>query len=284
MSITELESMGRYIVVIILLSCNVVNAQLISLSGSVTDNEGNPLSYATIALKSTTYGTSSSEDGSYELRNIEPGQYTLEVSFVGFSSHTQEIKLPEDSQTPKHISLETSEVLMDDLVISGTMKQVQRSQSPVPVEVYTTSFFKKNPTSNMFEALQNLNGVRPQINCSVCNTGDIQINGLDGPYTMILIDGVPIVSSLATVYGLSGIPSSLIDRMEVVKGPASSLYGSEAIGGLINIITKTPETADQLSVDVMTTSWLESNIDLGTKVQLGDLGSVLLGANYFNYD
>ena len=101
---------------------------------------------------------------------------------------------------------------------------------------------------------------------------------------MILIDGVPIVSSLATVYGLSGIPSSLIDRMEVVKGPASSLYGSEAIGGLINIITKTPETADQLSVDVMTTSWLESNIDLGTKVQLGDLGSVLLGANYFNYD
>ena len=135
--------MGRYIVVIILLSCNVVNAQLISLSGSVTDNEGNPLSYATIALKSTTYGTSSSEDGSYELRNIEPGQYTLEVSFVGFSSHTQEIKLPEDSQTPKHISLETSEVLMDDLVISGTMKQVQRSQSPVPVEVYTTSFFKK---------------------------------------------------------------------------------------------------------------------------------------------
>lgn len=126
---------------------------------------------------------------------------------------------------------------IDEVVISGTMKAVNRLDSPVPVEVYTPTFLKKNPTPNVFEALQNINGVRPQLNCNICNAGDIHINGLEGPYTMVLIDGMPIVSSLGTVYGLSGIPNSLIERIEIVKGPASSLYGSEAVGGLINIIT-----------------------------------------------
>lgn len=88
-----------------------------------------------------------------------------------------------------------------------------------------------------------VNGVQPQLNCNVCNTGDIHINGMEGPYTMITIDGMPIVSSLSTVYGLSGIPNSMVQRIEVVKGPASTLYGSEAVGGLINIITKDPSTS-----------------------------------------
>jgi outer membrane receptor for ferrienterochelin and colicins len=100
---------------------------------------------------------------------------------------------------------------------------------------------------------------------------------------MVLIDGMPIVSSLATVYGLSGIPNSLIDRMEVVKGPASSLYGSEAIGGLINIITKNPLTAPKLSLDIMASSWEEYNVDLGYNAQIGESLAVLTGINYFNF-
>src|SRR5690606_28508903 len=115
---------------------------------------------------------------------------------------------------------------LNEVVISGTLKEVIKLDSPVPVEVYTSSFFNANPTPSIFEALQNINGVRPHLNCNICNTGDIHINGLEGPYTMILIDGMPIVSGLSTVYGLSGIPQSLIDRVEIVKGPASMLYGS----------------------------------------------------------
>ena len=100
---------------------------------------------------------------------------------------------------------------------------------------------------------------------------------------MVLIDGMPIVSSLSTVYGLSGIPNSLVERIEIVKGPASSLYGSEAVGGLINIITKAPATAPKFSVDVFTTSWQEYNIDLGYKFSAGKKANVLTGVNYFNY-
>src|SRR5690606_17179291 len=143
--------------------------------------------------------------------------------------------------------------------------------------------FRANPTPSIFDALQNVNGVRPQLNCNVCNTGDIHINGLEGPYTMILIDGMPIVSGLSTVYGLSGIPQSLIDRVEIVKGPASTLYGSEAVGGLINIITKRPGNAPLLSVDAFGTSWGEINTDVAAKFNVGKKAQSLLGINYFNY-
>ncbi|KUJ54958.1 TonB-dependent receptor plug domain-containing protein [Chryseobacterium aquaticum] len=174
--------------------------------------------------------------------------------------------------------------LIDDVVITGTMKPMSRSKSPVAVEIYTSKFFQKNPTPNIFEAIAMVNGVKPQLNCSVCNTGDIHINGLEGPYTMILIDGMPIVSSLSTVYGLSGIPNSLIDRIEVVKGPASSLYGSEAMGGVINIITKNALSAPKLSVDIMTTTWNENNLDLSTKFNFGKKAASILSLNYFNFN
>ena len=107
---------------------------------------------------------------------------------------------------------------IDEVIITGTLKPISKSKSPVPVEIYTKKFFEKNPTSNLLESISMVNGIRSQINCSVCNTGDIHINGLEGPYSLILIDGMPIVSSLSTVYGLSGIPLTIeIDskRLEV---------------------------------------------------------------------
>ncbi|MFY8009261.1 MAG: TonB-dependent receptor plug domain-containing protein [Flavobacterium sp.] len=188
------------------------------------------------------------------------------------------------AQVKDTIPPERKSEALEEVVISGTLKPVSRLETPVPVEIYTTTFLKKNPTSNVFEALQNVNGVRPQLNCNICNTGDIHINGLEGPYTMVTIDGMPIVSALSTVYGLSGIPNSLIDRIEIIKGPASSLYGSEAVGGLINIITKKTKNAPLLTADVFSTSWLENNIDLGFKTKVGSMAESLIGLNYFNYN
>lgn len=176
------------------------------------------------------------------------------------------------------------ELQLDEVVISGTLKAVKRLENPVPVEVITTTFLKQNPTANVFDALQNVNGLRPQNNCNVCNTGDIRINGLDGPYTMVTIDGMPIVSALGTVYGLSGIPNSMIEKIEVVKGAASTLYGSEAVGGLINIITKKSKTASLFTADLFSTSWLENNIDLGYKATIGKKAEALFGVNYFYYN
>lgn len=202
--------------------------------------------------------------------------FYLFIALTSILSNAQEQK---DSIYVK----DTSENL-DEIVVTGTMKAVRKSDSPVPIEIYTPKFFQKNPTPSLFDAIQLINGVQPQLNCNVCNTGDIHINGMEGSYTMILIDGMPIVSSLSTVYGLSGIPNSLVERIEVVKGPASSLYGTEAMGGIINVITKSPKSAPKLSLDAFTTSWLETNLDGGYKYNLGEKVNSLFGFNYFKYD
>ncbi len=209
------------------------------------------------------------------------------LSSYCFSQETDSLDLNQTKKIdsvkiPSKNEIKTKSI--DDVVITGTIKPMSKSKSPVAVEIYSQKFFQKNPTPNVFEAIAMVNGVKPQLNCSVCNTGDIHINGLEGPYTMILIDGMPIVSSLSTVYGLSGIPNSLIDRIEVVKGPASSLYGSEAMGGVINIITKNALTAPKLSVDLMTTSWAENNFDLSTKFTFGKNVASILSLNYFNFN
>jgi len=209
------------------------------------------------------------------------------LSTYCFSQETDSLSLNQPIKQDSVKTVNKKEVktkLIDDVVITGTIKPVSKSKSPVAVEIYSQKFFQKNPTPSIFEAISMVNGVKPQLNCSVCNTGDIHINGLEGPYTMILIDGMPIVSSLSTVYGLSGIPNSLVDRIEVVKGPASSIYGSEAMGGVINIITKNALTAPKLSVDVMTSTWSENNIDLSTKFNLGKNVASLLSLNYFSFE
>jgi outer membrane receptor for ferrienterochelin and colicins len=190
--------------------------------------------------------------------------------------------LPAAARSQDSILPVTSSSNLEEVVVSGTMKPMRRLESPVAVEVYTANFFRKNPTPSLFESMQGVNGVRPQINCSVCNTGDIHINGLEGPYTMVTIDGMPIVSSLGTVYGLFGIPSGLLEKVEVIKGPASGLYGSEAIGGLINIITKDPAKAPRFSVNAMSTSWMEHSLDLGARLRVGT-ASALTGLHYFYY-
>lgn len=172
---------------------------------------------------------------------------------------------------------------MEEMVVTGTLKAVRKLESPVVVEVYSQQFFKKNPAPSIFESLQLVNGVRPQINCNVCNTGDIHINGLDGPYTMVTIDGMPIVSGLSTVYGLFGIPNQMIDRVEIVKGPASGLYGSEAVGGLINIITKSPSKSPKFSIDVMGTSWREGQADASFAKTIGKKYHTMLGVHSYWY-
>ena len=252
-----------------------------SVVTGMVSSGGFPVQFASVKNLEKSLGVSDST-GLYSIKNLNAGKYSFRVHAVGYHVLTKTVQVGSNDTLRLDFDLSPSSSSLNEVVVSGTLKEVSRLESPVPVEVYSPAFFKKNPTPSIFEALQNVNGVRPQINCNVCNTGDIHINGLEGPYTMVMIDGMPIVSSLSTVYGLSGIPNSLIERVEVVKGPASSLYGSEAVGGLINIITKKPSTAPVFSADVLSTTWAEVNTDLGFKFQAGK-ASVLTGLNYFNY-
>ncbi|MFZ4102938.1 MAG: TonB-dependent receptor, partial [Sphingobacterium thalpophilum] len=258
------------------------NAQNSTLHG-VVHSGLNAVEYTSVRINDTKIGTKSDSLGKYSITGLKPGKYAVSFTGIGYISYKAEIVLRENENLVLNVDLKQSGSAIEEFVVTGTMKEVSRLASPVPVEVYSPAFFRKNPTPSIFDALQNINGVRPQLNCNICNTGDIHINGLEGPYTMILIDGMPIVSGLSSVYGLSGIPNALIERVEIVKGPASSLYGSEAVGGLINIITKKPQNAAAFSGDIFSTSWGELNTDLGFKFSAGKTAEVLTGINYFKY-
>ncbi len=257
-------------------------SQTIRVSGKVYSASG-PLPFASVEFLNGPVGTATDSSGRFAIQLVAPGRYSVKASAVGFLPVVKQLTLSDSLPVVVDFLLMADQNSFSEVVITGTLKEVSRLESPVPVEVYSPAFFKKNPTPSIFDALQNVNGVRPQLNCNVCNTGDIHINGLEGPYTMILIDGMPIVSGLSSVYGLSGIPNALIERVEIVKGPASSLYGSEAVGGLINIITKKPQNAPVFSGDVFATSWQEVNTDIGLKLNAGKKATVLTGINYFKY-
>jgi outer membrane receptor for ferrienterochelin and colicins len=269
----------RFNLIFILLNLQLVSAQDFFVRGKVY-SEGQPLSSAFVYVKGSNTGVTTDINGQFSIYFSNIKNPKLLISYLGHK--TQIKKIVSNTNDLGIIELELEDSL-EEIVISGTLKPVSKLDSPVPVEVYNHTFFRANPTPSIFEALENVNGIRPQLNCNVCNTGDIHINGQEGSYTMVLIDGLPIVSGLSTVYGLSGIPQSLIERVEIVKGPASTLYGSEAIGGVINLITKLPENTSSFSIDSFLSGWGEINTDLGYKYALSKKVKGVFGLNYFNY-
>lgn len=252
-----------------------------SLRGSVLAS-GSPVSGASVRVQHNALGAVTGADGCFTIMGIRSERISLQVSMVGYAPFTKDVNMHTVEDSGLVITLQPLTRGLSEIVVTGTMKEVSRMQSPVPVEVITPKLFQKNPTPSLFEAIGMVNGVKPQLNCNVCNTGDIHINGMEGPYTMILIDGMPIVSALSTVYGLNGIPNSIVERIEVVKGPASSLYGSEAMGGIINVITKNPVKAPIVSADIFATTWQEMSADASVKFGRKKTTG-LLGVNYFNY-
>lgn len=266
-------------ILLLFLVCNVccLYAQVI-VKGVVKDAAtAAPLSFASVRISGKTVGTVTDESGRFEL-SANAGEW-LVVSSIGYTTDSVFVS---PRQLLYNIFLNSSVIPAQEVVISGTMRESSKMESPIPVESFSAKLFQKNASVHLFESMNMINGVQPQLNCNVCNTGDIHINGMEGPYTMVLIDGMPIVSSLSTVYGLMGIPNGMIKRVEIVKGPASTLYGSEAVAGLINVITKSGAESDRLKIDFNAGSYGEFNADVAASFKTKH-ANTLLGLNYFNY-
>lgn len=212
-----------------------------NIIGHVLDKKsGEHLSYITIALKGTTIGTTTDNSGHYFLKNLPEGTFVLEVSAVGFKTQSRKIQLKKGKTLEENFELEEDAIALDGVVVSANRSETTRRMAPTLVNVMDMKLFENTNSATLSQGLNFQPGVRVETNCQNCGFQQVRINGLDGPYTQILIDSRPIFSALSGVYGLEQIPANMIERVEVMRGGGSALFGSSAIAGTINIITKEP--------------------------------------------
>ncbi|WP_138431481.1 TonB-dependent receptor [Fodinibius saliphilus] len=257
------------------------------IKGTIYNNE-KTVAGANVIITQLQKGTPSNNDGTFKINNIIPGTYTIVVSAVGYKKYSQEITIQEEKTINLDIQLKAKTEQLDEVVVTGTMRETFVKDSPVKVAVIKPQRLQQGKTSsNIMDLIDNVSGLSTQLNCGVCGTNAIRINGVEGPNTAVLIDGMPIMGALASVYGLNGISPSIIDQVEVIKGPQSTLYGTQALGGVVNIITKNPKNTPTFSVDAYTKSTKESNINLAASPQAGQLSGFISGnavrmENYFD--
>ncbi|WP_372636239.1 TonB-dependent receptor plug domain-containing protein [Fodinibius sp.] len=270
-----------------LLLANALQAQTGTIQGTVS-SEGEAVAGANVALLETRKGTSTDADGRFLLSTIDPGAYQLVVSAVGFARHQEKITVEKDIPQTLTIRLKPKVEELEQVVVTGTMRETYVKESPVKVSVINARRLQQGKTSsNIMDLIGSVNGLSTQLNCGVCGTNAIRINGVEGPNTAVLIDGMPLMGALASVYGLNGISPSIIDRVEVIKGPQSTLYGTQALGGVVNIITKNPANTPSFTADMYGKSTREGNLNLAGSPQSGRFkgfvsGDILRMQHYFD--
>lgn len=196
--------------------------------------------YATVLLVGTDHGTVTNESGDFEFRGLPIGRYTLRVSAVGYQTQVKEVLVQQQANTVLHFEMREESFLTDEVVVSANRNEVSRKEAPVVVNVMSTKLFEMVNSTDLAKSLSYQSGLRVENNCQNCGFPQVRINGLEGPYSQILINSRPVVSALSGVYGLEQIPVNMIERVEVVRGGGSALFGANAVGGTINIITKDP--------------------------------------------
>lgn len=252
----------------------------VEVQGIVVRQSGEVIPYARVSVLGTQRGVIADGEGRFRLEGLSGTGLVLMVSAQGFGAVEHAASQPHAGTVT--IVLEPDPVALAALTVTGTMKSTTVAQSPVKVSVVPSAVLQRNATNNLVEAVQFVNGLYNQVDCGVCYTNNLRINGMEGPYTAVLIDGMPLMSSLASVYGLNGINPALIQQIEIVKGPSSTLYGSEAMAGVINVITKDPRFVPRLTIDAWGTSDAEGNVDFAASTRPGDVSGFLSGNLAYN--
>lgn len=203
-------------------------------------SEGIHVPFINVVIKGTTIGTVTDETGHYQLANIPEGTYILIASGLGFKPKEELITISRNKSVEIKFDLKADRLGLEEVVVTGDRNARRRSDAPVIVNTLTPALFGTTQSVTLSEGLNFVPGLRTENNCSNCGFSQVRMNGMEGPYSQILVNSRPIFSGLAGVYGLELIPSSMIERIEVVRGGGSALYGSNAIAGTINLILKDP--------------------------------------------
>jgi len=242
-----------------------------NLHGHVVDAEtGEHLPYYLITLEGTGIVTTTDATGHYKLLNLKPGHYTVTASMTGYKMQQHTVDIAAGKSAELNFDVQPDAFMLDQVVVTGSKSETKRRNSPVLVSVVTDKVFGLVNACSLADGLSFQPGVRVENDCQNCGFTQVRINGLDGHYSQVLMNSRPVFSALAGVYGLEQIPANMIDRVEVMRGGGSALFGSSAIGGTINIITKDPhvnyaEVSHQLT-SIGLTGALDNNTTLNASV------------------
>lgn len=198
------------------------------------------LPYANVSLKGTTIGTLTDETGHYQLVNCPPGTYTLSAASLGYKTQEKQVIVETGKTTEIKFNLEEDAFNISEVIVSSDRSEQKRTEAPMIVNTISPKLFMTTQSATLGDGLNFCPGLRLENNCQNCGFTQVRMNGMEGPYSQILINSRPIFSGLAGVYGLELIPSNMIERVEVVRGGGSALFGGNAIAGTINIILKDP--------------------------------------------
>ncbi|MEA1878974.1 MAG: TonB-dependent receptor [Bacteroidota bacterium] len=204
-------------------------------------SKGEHLPFATIHIKGTAIGTATDKTGHYMMVNLPIGEHILIAQMVGFKSAEKTISIRQGLTIEVNFELEQELMGIDAIVVTGTKTFKRKTESPIIVNVLEGKLFEKIDANTLLDGLAFMPGLRVETDCQTCNYSQLRMNGLGGSYSQILVNGRPVFSSLTGLYGLEQIPSNMIQQIEVVRGGGSALYGSSAIGGTVNVITRIPK-------------------------------------------
>ncbi|MCX2741907.1 TonB-dependent receptor [Pontibacter anaerobius] len=231
----------RYILLLFIgLLAISASAQTGTIKGRVTSG-AKPLPYATVILKGTQWGTSTNEAGEFVLKQLPAGTFEVMATAIGFKPEKHLVQLVADSTLTLNFTMEEANATLNEVVVTGTRTERRRLESPVAVNVLDSRTFNFTQSNTLSEGLCFQPGLRMETDCQTCNYTQLRMNGLGGSYSQILVNSRPIFTSLMSLYGLEQIPANMVERVEVVRGGGSVLYGSSAIAGTVNIITKEPK-------------------------------------------
>ena len=206
----------------------------------IEKSSGDHLPGVAVTIDGTTIGTVTDATGHYRFTNLPVGKFTMKVRVIGYKTISKKITTVKGKTQEINFELEEDMTALDAVVVSSNRNETTRRMAPTLVSVIDAKKFTQVNACNLAQGVVFQPGVRVENNCQNCGFNQIRINGMDGRYTQILIDSRPVMSALAGVYGLEQIPANMIERVELVRGGGSALYGSSAIAGVLNIITKEP--------------------------------------------
>ena len=212
-----------------------------SIYGHVIENvTEEDVAYAAVLILETGQGLNTDEYGKFQFNHLPVGEYTLRVQLIGYKTQEVKVNVLKDKPVDMHVKMAIEGLVAEEVVVSASRNAVRRCEAPVVVNVLNTKLFEQTNSTDLAKSLNYQSGLRVENSCQNCAFPQVRINGLEGPYSQILINSRPVVSALSGVYGLEQIPVNMIDRVEVVRGGGSALFGANAVGGTINIITKEP--------------------------------------------